>query len=125
MCGTFRRYQRTGFVTEWLADTSTRRTVVRKDLRGFATIRECRGGGCKIAPIVAPDLGSALDLIAAALLQITTDVVHIDVAPGVCSLAEALGDCGFSETYATARMYRGVPPHQAPSLFAIGSMELG
>lgn len=118
-------YDRHAFLTAWLAPSGTRTTVVLDQLgaKGFATARLCREG-CKIGPVIAPDTASALSLIAAAS-RIAPGTAIIDVPATNAALGEALSSQGFTETFATARMYRGPAPRSGTTAQAIATMELG
>ncbi|MGB0661236.1 MAG: GNAT family N-acetyltransferase [Mangrovicoccus sp.] len=116
-------FERPGFLTAWTKPSETRLTVVTEALDGFATIRRCREG-TKIGPIIAPDLETGLALARAASAQLPSEITFIDVAPN-SPLAGVLEAHGFTETFATARMYRGAPPQAGPSLLSIATMELG
>ncbi len=120
-------YLRTAFLTEWLTPTDGRKSVVLTsgaDLKGFATIRRCRSG-VKIGPVVAPNPEAAFTLMRTALLRMPSTEIVVDVPSGSVGFSTALTDEGFSETFATARMYRGRAPRQSDALMAIATMELG
>jgi GNAT superfamily N-acetyltransferase len=118
---------RPAFLTTWLASRATRRTVVLSGPdgpQGFATARLCRRG-CKVGPVVAPVAGTALALIRAALAAVGSDEAIVDVPDARDDFAQRLTDMGFTETFATARMYRGPAPRAGATLMAIATMELG
>ncbi|NIZ08481.1 GNAT family N-acetyltransferase [Pseudooceanicola sp. HF7] len=115
---------RAAFLTAWLEPRETRRTVVRSGLDGYATIRRCREG-VKLGPVIAPDADAALALIRAALAELPSDKVIIDLPSWNRPLRAALQEMGFVVTFETARMYRGPAPAMQRSLQAIGTMELG
>ncbi len=120
-------YLRTAFLAAWLAPTDVRKSVVLSsgaDLKGFATIRRCRAGA-KIGPVVAPNPEAAFSLMRAALLRMPSTEVVVDVPSDSRAFSALLEDEGFSETFATARMYRGRDPRQSDALMAIATMELG
>ncbi len=120
-------YDRPAFLSAWLADSATRKTVVAEDggtLTGFATIRACREG-CKIGPVIAADAEGALALAASAAASLPGQPLFIDAAPGQDALAARLEALGFQETFATARMYRGAAPAPDGTLQAVATMELG
>jgi GNAT superfamily N-acetyltransferase len=118
---------RPAFLTEWLSGTANRQTVAVSEgdrPTGFATIRACREGA-KIGPIVAPDPETGWALARAAAKRLPAERTIVDVPSGNADFAEILKRHGFSETFATARMYRGSAPHAADCLMAIATMELG
>ena len=118
---------RPAFLRAWVAGTETRRTVVLGSegrAAGFATVRMCRDG-VKIGPVIAPTAADALALAEAAVAQFPGERTIIDVPSSNTDLTAALRDRGFRETFATARMYRGTPPHVSARLQAIATMELG
>ncbi|OWU84991.1 acetyltransferase [Oceanicola sp. 22II-s10i] len=120
-------YARTAFLDTWLPPAATRITMVTEGpagITGFATARTCRAG-CKIGPVVAPDLDTALTLIASAAGIAGAEPVIVDVPDSQPALADALREQGFVETFATARMYRGTPPAPDGTLFAVATLELG
>jgi GNAT superfamily N-acetyltransferase len=118
---------RPAFQTAWLTPRATRRTVVLDGPdgpQGFATGRLC-GRGCKVGPVVAPDAATALTLFAAALAAVGSQAAIVDVPDARGDLVQRLTGIGFTETFATARMYRGPAPVAGPTLMAIATMELG
>lgn len=115
------------FLSAWLAETATRRTMVLTDGAepcGFATIRACRAG-TKVGPIVAPDAAAGLALVQAAAAALPSDAQIIGVPSGNATFIALLEDQGFTETFTTARMYRGAAPATGSALMAVASMELG
>jgi GNAT superfamily N-acetyltransferase len=120
-------YDRTAFLTAWVTATSSRRTVVLDSpngITGFATARLCRMG-CKIGPVVAPDAIMAMALMQAAADHIGERQVTVDVPEANAALLGQLSHMEFTETFRTARMYRGAAPVAGATLQAIGTMELG
>ncbi|APZ51486.1 GNAT family N-acetyltransferase [Salipiger abyssi] len=115
------------FLSAWLAPCPTRRSVVLDGAQGpagFATARLCREG-CKVGPVVAPDLDAALALADAAAAAVGAERYIVDVPGPQPAFRAALEARGFAATFATARMYRGTPPESAPTLFAPATLELG
>jgi len=115
------------FLTEWVANHPTRKTVLLRGtggITGFATARLCQDG-CKIGPIIAPTAAAGFDLArqAAAALDQTEIIVDVPDADG--DLGRRLADNGFAVTFSTARMYRGPAPLAGPTQQAIATMELG
>lgn len=120
-------YSRVAFLTAWLRPTETRQTVVfsdRSDPAGFATIRRCRTGA-KVGPIVAPDADAGMALLRAAADRLPSDPLIVDVPSDNPEFADRLRGLGFTETFATARMYRGTPARPSDQLMAVATMELG
>lgn len=115
------------FLRAWLAERPTRKTVVLRDARGiagFATIRRCRDGA-KIGPIVAPDADAALHLAHQAVAALGETSVIIDVPDTCADFGAMLRSRGFTEGFATARMYRGPDPSGDGTLHAVATLELG
>lgn len=120
-------YTRQDFLAGWLSTASSRRTVVLAETgacAGFATVRKCQSG-VKIGPIVADATSDALALARAAIAEIPSDIAIIDVPSENAALCAALQALGFAETFATARMYRGLAPRTGANRQAIATMELG
>lgn len=91
---------------------------------GFATARICQEG-CKIGPIVAPTPEDGYSLAVQAAAAIGRTEAIVDTPESASALSTLLETKGFSETFSTARMYRGPAPASGPTLQAIGTMELG
>jgi len=120
-------YARPRFLTAWLTDTPTRRTLVLTGPdgpTGFVTVRTCRRNA-KIGPVVAPDAAAADRLIRAAAAEMAVDRVIVDVPVSNGALQAILRGRGFTSSFGTARMYRGSPPNGGTSLQAVGTLELG
>ncbi len=116
--------ERPGFLSGWLARSHSRRSVVRSDLGGFATIRLCQSGA-KIGPVIAPNAAAAMALIRAACAEIGAAAVTLDLPEANAQLRALLQAEGFAMTFETARMYRGTPPEGDARMQAIATMELG
>jgi len=119
--------RRPAFLREWTRDLSTRKTVLLRDgtdAVGFATARVCRTGG-KIGPVVAPDSGTALHLARQAAAALDLREVTIDVPDSAAAFGLRLREAGFTEGFATARMYRGTAPQSGDTLHAVATLELG
>ncbi|MCA0873068.1 GNAT family N-acetyltransferase [Seohaeicola saemankumensis] len=115
------------FLTEWVANRPTRKTVLLRDangISGFATARLCRDG-CKIGPVVAPSAAAGLELAGQAAAALDQTEVIVDVPDADGDMGRLLADSGFAMTFSTARMYRGPAPVAGPTLQAIATMELG
>lgn len=117
-------YARPGFLNGWLSDTETRRTRVAGpgNSLAYATVRRCRQG-LKIGPIFAPDIDTALALIADLS---DGEEVSVDVPDAAILLREALEAANFGCAFGTARMYRGTPPPAQPvPVQGVATLELG
>ena len=120
-------FERPSFLRAWVAQDSTRKTVVLAEagkITGFATARLCREG-CKIGPIVAPDADQALGLAHQAASHLGQTEVIIDVPDHARAFASRLSAHGFEVSFETARMYKGPAPTPGTNLQAIATMELG
>lgn len=119
-------YLRPAFLSAWVAGSDTRRTVVLDEggVRGYATARLCRRGA-KVGPVIAPDAPSALRLARAALDMVGETILAIDLPESSAALAADLVARGFTNSFTTARMFRGPAPVSGPDLQAIATMELG
>jgi len=122
-------FTRQAFLTGWIQDSPTRKTVVLEhngQITGYATARLCREG-CKIGPVIAPDQAAAESLIAAAVTGVGAHWATIDVPADQTGFTAALAGLGFVSGFATARMYRGPAPTpaQPQTLFGVATLELG
>lgn len=120
-------YARPAFVSHWMCDSLTRRTLVFDQGRGpqgCVTIRQCREGA-KIGPLIASDFDMAMRLAHAAAGLFTDGPLLIDLPAHQPVFADALRKLGFIPGFATARMYKGKPPRPDSSLWSIATMELG
>ncbi len=120
--------KRSKFLQSWLTGTEqirgTRLLLRDGEICGFATWRACHVG-TKIGPVVAPDTGSALELISDIAFLRREGPLIIDVPDKNTELLKELESLQFSIPFVTARMYRGRPPETDQSLQAIATMELG
>lgn len=118
---------RNAFLSAWLDKCATRKTVVLRDgpeAIGFATARRC-GTGCKIGPVVAPDATAALKLARQAAFALGEPQVTLDVPDSRSAFGTLLRQNGFTESFATARMFRGPAPETNGTLMAVATLELG
>lgn len=118
---------RPAFLSAWIAPSETRKTVLLETpdgIVGWVTARLCRAG-CKIGPVIAPTPEQALTLAASAAAALAQVEAIIDVPDSNTRFDGILRDIGFTETFATARMYRGPAPTPDETLQAIATMELG
>lgn len=118
--------ERGAFLRAWLEEPRHARAVVRNDrVHGYAVVRECHEG-FKIGPLFADSLEDAKALVAACAAPAIGGTLHIDVPVGQEAFAEHLWALGFSEGFATKRMYRGPAPKLAmDGIFGITTLELG
>ena len=114
-------YSKPRFMTTWLTDTATRRTVMLED--AFATYRQCRDG-TKIGPLVASDVDQAARLIGH-IASLVGGHAIIDVPESCTGLTAWCTAQGLQAAFNTARMYRGVAPTPESTCYAIATMELG
>ena len=120
-------WDRPRFLAAWLDDRDGRETLVLEQdgtIDGFITARACTHG-TKLGPLVAPDINSALGLVGAAAARTTPGPLIIDLPETNTLLRRELEAIGYTDTFATARMYRGPAPETGPGLQAIATMELG
>jgi GNAT superfamily N-acetyltransferase len=118
-------YGRTAFLTAWLTDTATRRTLVRgPGIRGFVTLRACRTG-TKIGPLLATTLDDARDLLHAASAAAGPGPLVVEVPDSQPALTDICRGAGMSCSFTTARMYRGTPPRTGPAFGTVATLELG
>ncbi|ETA50463.2 acetyltransferase [Rhodobacteraceae bacterium PD-2] len=119
--------RRGAFLHVWLGDSATRKTVVLREgpeVTGFATARRC-GTGCKIGPVIAPDPDTALRLARQAAAALDETLAILDVPDSRAAFGALLRRGGFTESFATARMYRGPAPQGNGTLMAVATLELG
>lgn len=115
------------FLSAWLRESNTRKTVVLRDafgLVGFATARRCKNG-VKVGPIVAPDALMGLELARHAATALGAETVIIDVPDSSAVFGGLLREHGFAEGFATARMFRGPAVFNGNTLQAVATLELG
>ncbi len=122
-------FDRATFLTEWLRDTKTRRTLVVEQsgaLTGYATLRACREG-YKIGPFSAENETVARDLLAGcAGIAGEGASVMIDVPDSYPALSSLLTAANFTVGFNTARMYRGTAPISNLSRYtSVATLELG
>ncbi|MGS4944047.1 GNAT family N-acetyltransferase [Meridianimarinicoccus sp. RP-17] len=116
-------YGRDAFLSAWLTDTATRRTLVLgPGIRGFVTRRTCRIG-TKIGPLLATSRDDALRLLRAAAA--TAGPMVIDVPDSETDLTAFCHDAGMTCSFTTARMYRGTPPKAGNAIATVATLELG
>lgn len=94
-------------------------------IAGYGVVRKCQEG-YKIGPLFADTPAIAKELLLALAQRANGEVLFFDV---IQTNAEALAlaeELGMTEVFQTARMYKGIPPHQNLSkIFGVTSFELG
>lgn len=117
---------RTDFLGVWLQ--APRVTLVSEQdgaLLGYAVIRHCIEG-CKIGPIFARDVRSAISLLDACAPAAAGATVHLDIPDTQFEFTRELERSGFQRGFETARMYLGPPPViDMSGVFAVTTLELG
>ncbi len=116
-------YARPAFLTAWLTDTATRRTLVLGP-SGFVTFRACRTG-TKIGPLVAATMADARALLQAAAAAAGPGPLVVDVPDTQPVLTAYCRDAGMTCGFTTARMYRGPAPVPGPAIATVATLELG
>jgi GNAT superfamily N-acetyltransferase len=116
------------YLAAWLADTTTRRSLVLlRDATpvGLGTVRRCREG-LKVGPLLAPTAADAEALLGALAGLWPGQPLALDLPetnPAAVALAARLG---LAPVFETARMYKGPPPARAiDRVFGETSLELG
>ena len=94
------------------------------DLRGYGVVRPCRSGH-KVGPLFAMSTDVAIGLFAALARRAGGDI-QIDVPVAQREFIDVLLSSGMTPGFATARMYRGIPPTlREGRVFGITTLELG
>lgn len=118
-------HARAAFLTAWLADTASRRTLVHgPGITGFVTLRACRVG-TRIGPLVAATDADARALLHAAAAAAGTGPLVVDVPDRQQALTAYCRDSGMTCSFTTARMYRGPAPVPGPAVTTVATLELG
>lgn len=118
-------YSKPAFLSNWIADTATRKTLVLGEAPcGFATIRACQSGH-KIGPVIAETLEDAEVIIRGLIQLVDAKDVMIDVPDDCAPLMDFCKAHGMTVAFNTARMYRGAAPKPGALLRTIATMELG
>ncbi|WP_353308818.1 GNAT family N-acetyltransferase [Shimia sp. NS0008-38b] len=114
------------YVSDWVANTSTRTTWVLEregTVRGFCTVRMCVEGA-KVGPLLATSAQDAQQLLEHAA-AFAGPALTIDVPDTSSPLKQLCSKLGFKPGFTTARMYRGPFRSVENTFFAIVTMELG
>lgn len=117
-------FNRPAFAAAWFTDTQTRRTFALGPAC-FATARQCRDG-LKIGPLYAGSMSELEALLAAVANHFGAQAVSLDISAEAVGLTKYLKTLGFTASFETARMYKGIPPKAAlPEFAATATLELG
>jgi GNAT superfamily N-acetyltransferase len=117
---------RTDFLRAWL-DAPRVALVSEQDgiLQGYAVIRHCTEG-CKVGPLFARDVRTAIGLLNACAPTAAGATVHLDIPDTQIGFTSELERLGFQRGFETARMYLGPPPAiDMSGVFAVTTLELG
>lgn len=120
-------YDTSGFLTNWLVQRETRKTLVLErngEIVGLVTRRACQQGH-KIGPLVTPALEDAKTLLHAVAHDVKGDGLIVDVPESGKALTAYCQSLGMEPSFNTARMYKGEPPVPGKNVFSISTMELG
>lgn len=120
-------YRKHAFLSAWLRDTDTRKTLVPEGggtQSGFVTVRRCIEG-YKIGPLVAPSVEAARHLLLGVGQVSRGASVMIDVPDDQQALAAICEGLGMTPCFSTARMYRGPAPQPAGGVRALATLEVG
>lgn len=94
-------------------------------LNGYGVLRACHEG-FKVGPLFAETTDQAIELFAALCQLAAGETVHIDVPETQDHFSRHLESLGFTQSFTTSRMYRGVPPRLEERLsFGVTTLELG
>ncbi|MGV8936636.1 MAG: GNAT family N-acetyltransferase [Allorhizobium sp.] len=117
---------RGAFLEAWVSLPRIARVLMKDGvITGYGVARQCLDG-FKIGPLFAEDTDSAHRLLAALSAQCGSGPVHIDVPETSAEFASTLAADGMTESFVTARMYRGPAPQADLSgVFAVTTLELG
>ena len=120
-------YGKAAFLTAWLTDTATRRTLLigpGDRPSGFVTLRACRIG-TKIGPLIAATDAEARTLLHAATAVAGPGPLVMDVPDSQPALTAYCREAGMACSFTTARMYRGPAPVPGPAVATVATLELG
>ena len=119
---------RTAYLSNWVNQTGTRRTLVcgpQGEIQAFGTIRACRDGH-KIGPLFAARPGEALRLIECLAATADASRVMIDIPDPNVAGVEMATSLGLGPVFSCARMYRGkAPDRKVDGIFGETTFELG
>lgn len=120
--------ERPAYLSAWLTDSPTRRSLVLIDdgaIAGYGTIRACREGH-KVGPLIAPSGAEAGALLRALAATMGARSIRIDMPednPAAQAMAQHMK---WKSVFETARMYRGAAPvADTRRVFGLATLELG
>lgn len=117
---------REAFLSAWISGPRIARMAVRDGrVVGYGVARKCLQGW-KVGPLFADTLADGTALLAALGAATGGDELHLDVPDTGHGFDKWLEQAGFTQGFATARMYRnGAPGGDAPRVLATTTLELG
>ncbi len=117
---------REAFLSAWLSGPRIARMAVRDGrVVGYGATRKCRQGW-KVGPLFADTLADGAALLAGLGSATGGEELHLDVPDTGHGFGSWLEQAGFTQGFATARMYRNGVPEGAPSrVLATTTLELG
>lgn len=117
---------REAFLSAWISGPRITRMAVRDGrVVGYGVARKCLQGW-KVGPLFADTLADGTALLAALGAATGGDELHLDVPDTGHGFDEWLEQAGFTQGFATARMYRnGAPGGDASRVLATTTLELG
>lgn len=119
--------QREAFLSAWVLGPRVARMAIRDGrVVGYGTARKCLQGW-KVGPLFADTLADGTALLAALGAATGGEELHLDVPDTGHGFGRWLEQAGFTQGFATARMYRnGIPAGgDASRVLATTTLELG
>ncbi|WP_067223035.1 GNAT family N-acetyltransferase [Stappia indica] len=118
--------QREAFLSAWVSGPRVARMAIRDGrVVGYGAARKCLQGW-KVGPLFADTLADGTALLAALGAATGGEELHLDVPDTGHGFGRWLEQAGFTQGFATARMYRnGVPAGDASRVLATTTLELG
>lgn len=117
---------REAFLSAWISGPRVARMAIRDGrVVGYGAARKCLQGW-KVGPLFADTLADGTALLAALGAATGSEELHLDVPDTGHGFGRWLEQAGFTQGFATARMYRnGVPAGDASRVLATTTLELG
>ena len=117
---------REAFLSAWVSGPRIARMALRDGrITGYSVARKCLQGW-KIGPLFADTLADGTALLVALGKATGGEELHLDVPDTGHGFGEWLEQAGFTQGFATARMYRnGVPGGDPARVLATTTLELG
>lgn len=117
---------REAFLSAWVSGPRIARMAIRDGrVVGYGAARKCLQGW-KVGPLFADTLADGTALLAALGAATGSEELHLDVPDTGHGFGRWLEQAGFTQGFATARMYRnGVPAGDASRVLATTTLELG